>query len=154
MNQPAPRVPKALTNAINDASYWTEKLPAETSKLVRRIRRFNAASAILSAVTGLAVWPIISESPEIVAQVLVSAVSFTSAALVALPTALGMREQVEKMINLSEKFSLAHHELLDAKDDWLAGSSTLPEVRKSIQNLQAAKVQKAALGLKDEKPNG
>ncbi|MCX4987132.1 hypothetical protein [Streptomyces sp. NBC_00572] len=150
MNQPARRVPKTLTVAIDDASQLTERLHTETSKLVRKIRRYSAASAIVSAVTGLGVWPVISQSPQLVAQVVVSVVSFISAALIALPTALGMREQLERMISLSEECGLAHNDLLDVKEGWVSGSKGLPDVKESIQKLRAAKVKKSTLGLKDE----
>ncbi|MCX4824237.1 hypothetical protein OG883_31150 [Streptomyces sp. NBC_01142] len=147
MSQLVRAVPRRLEEAIAGARHWSDAMPREASKLVRTIRNYNGASAIVSGITGLTAWAVISQSSEIVAQVVVTLVSFLAAVLVALPTALGMRERCEKMLTLCGDFTAAYDELLAARDGWVAGTAPPQQVGEAIRKFDGVNVKKAELGM-------
>lgn len=65
---------------LESAAYWYDKMPAYADAERRAGNRWAIGSGALAALTGLAIWPLITEqAPPLVAGIVVSGVAFASA---------------------------------------------------------------------------
>ncbi|MFJ5302267.1 hypothetical protein [Streptomyces sp. NPDC088350] len=122
----------------------------ETARLTRKIRLFNVASGVLSAITAMSAWAVISQSPELVAQIMVSVVSLISALLVSVPSILDWRQRNGEMLALCGEYGRIYGELLDQKYGLARGSSNPAILEEAVENFQKIKARKDALGLSSE----
>lgn len=67
------------------AAFWARELPKWGADLQQEANRAAVLSAVLSAVTGLAVWTTLSQSTQPFAQAVVCVVAFATALLTSLP---------------------------------------------------------------------
>ncbi|WP_345033772.1 hypothetical protein [Streptomyces sannanensis] len=115
---------RQLEESIESAGYWVHRMPREAARLARKVRRYTTASAVLSFVTALVVWPVVDESSQLTAQVLVCVMSGLAALAVAIPHALGLSDRSDESIRLCGAYAEVYRELLDARHRFTAGSRT------------------------------
>lgn len=74
-----------LEESIENSGYWARRMPREAARLVRKVRLYALAAAVLSLITGLLVWPVIAESSQLTAQVIISVLSGLAALTIFAP---------------------------------------------------------------------
>ncbi|MFE3381454.1 hypothetical protein [Streptomyces anulatus] len=106
---------RRLEVCIDDAEYWSKRMPQEVASLVRRARRFSIASGALSFSTGLLAWPLVAESSSLTAQAVISGLSGLAALAITAPYASGLSDRGDESIDLCRAYGMVHRDLLDAK---------------------------------------
>ncbi len=113
---------RRLDACIDDAAYWSKRMPREVTSLVQRARRFSIASGALSFSTGLLAWPLVAESSSLTAQTVISGLSALAALAITAPYASGLSDRGDESIDLCRAYGVAHRDLLDAKARMAGGS--------------------------------
>ncbi|MBT2898905.1 hypothetical protein [Streptomyces sp. McG3] len=113
---------RRLDACIDDAAYWSKRMPREVTSLVHRARRFSIASGALSFSTGLLAWPLVAESSSLTAQTVISGLSGLAALAITAPYAGGLSDRGDESIDLCRAYGVAHRDLLDAKARLAGGS--------------------------------
>lgn len=137
---------------IHSALFWSERLGGYGSEMARRANRFALAAALLSALTGAAVWTTLSESQGVVAQLVVTAMAVASAGLAMWPSAAGYAECSKQSAALASDYGQVLVRLRRAMDHMHASHRTnvLPkelaaEVDGAIEEFQKVRARKEAL---------
>jgi len=139
---------RLLEQSIDNAGYWAKRMPREAAHLARKVRLYTLTSAVLSLTTGFIAWPIIAESSQLSAQVLVSALSSLAAFTIIAPHASGLSDRADESIKLCSAYSAIYRDLLDAKHRLAAGSMTdLSHAADIICRFQHIQERKGALAL-------
>ncbi|WP_330305406.1 MULTISPECIES: hypothetical protein [unclassified Streptomyces] len=115
---------RLLEQSIENAGYWAKRMPREAAHLAQKVRLYTLASAVLSLTAGLLAWPVIAESSQLSAQVLVSALASLAAFTIIAPHAGGLSDRADESIKLCSAYSAIYHDLLDAKYRLATGSMT------------------------------
>ncbi|MFF0448649.1 hypothetical protein ACFYT4_19920 [Streptomyces sp. NPDC004609] len=140
---------RLLEQSIESAGYWAKRMPREAAHLVQKVRLYTLASAVISLTTGLLAWPVIAESSQLSAQVLVSALSGLAVFTVVAPHASGLSDRADESIKLCSAYSAVYRDLLDAEDRLAAGSATGPShAADIIRRFQHIQERKDALALR------
>ncbi|MFJ8255638.1 hypothetical protein [Streptomyces sp. NPDC094466] len=113
---------RRLDACIDDAAYWSKRMPREVTSLVHRARRFSIASGVLSFSTGLLAWPLVAESSSLTAQTVISGLSGLAALAITAPYAGGLSDRGDESIDLCRAYGVAYRDLLDAKARLAGGS--------------------------------
>ncbi|MFD5694413.1 hypothetical protein [Streptomyces rubiginosohelvolus] len=113
---------RRLDACIDDAAYWSKRMPREVTSLVHKARRFSIASGALSFSTGLLAWPLVAESSSLTAQTVISGLSGLAALAITAPYAGGLSDRGDESIDLCRAYGVAHRDLLDAKARLAGGS--------------------------------
>lgn len=104
-----------LEECIASANYWCERLPHEMHYVTNATRYCAVISAVLSAATSVAVWPLISQSTELWAQSVTSAVAFCTALVALLPVALGYQKRRDDIVEAMKLMGPAFGNLREAE---------------------------------------
>lgn len=113
---------RRLEESIESAGYWVQRLPREAAHLTRRARVYTAVAAVLALLTGLLAWPVIAESSQLTAQVLVSALAGLAALTFLAPHLMGLADRGDESIRLCATYATMYRELLDTKTMLADGS--------------------------------
>lgn len=81
-----------LRRCLDSTEFWVVQLPQYAARNQRRAAFWAIAAGILAAVTSLAIWPAVGESPTIGAKILVSVVSLAAAICALVPRIKGYGE--------------------------------------------------------------
>jgi hypothetical protein len=113
---------RRLEESIESAGYWSKRMPREAARLVRKVRLYTLAAAVLSLGTGLLAWPVIGGSSQLTAQVFVSVLSGLAALAIVAPHATGLSDRGDESIRLCSTYGAVYRELLEARGRLAAGS--------------------------------
>lgn len=139
---------RLLEQSIEHAGYWAKRMPREAAHLVQKVRLYTLGSAVLSLTAGILAWPVIAESSQLGAQVLVSALAGLAAFTIIAPHASGLSDRADESIKLCSAYSAIYRDLLDTKDRLAHGSMTDPShAADIIRRFQHIQERKDALGL-------
>lgn len=106
---------RRLEESIESAGYWVQRMPREAARLARRARVCTVAAAVLALLAGLLVWPVIAESSQLTAQVLLSALAGLAALACVAPHLMGLADRSDESIRLCATYATMYRELLDTK---------------------------------------
>jgi len=139
---------RRLDVCIEDAEYWTKRMPREVTSLVHSARRFSVASGALSFCTGLLAWPLVAESSPLTAQVVICGLSGLAALAVTAPYAGGLSDRGDESIELCRAYGTAHRDLLEAKARLAGGSRrAVDHVAEVIDRFESIQERRHALRL-------
>lgn len=113
---------RRLEESIESAGYWAKRMPREAARVVRKVRLYTLAAAVLSLVTGLLAWPVIGGSSQLTAQVFVSVLSGLAALAVVVPHATGLSDRGDESIRLCSTYGAVYRELVEVRGRLAAGS--------------------------------
>lgn len=137
-----------LEESIENSGYWARRMPREAARLVRKVRLYALAAAVLSLITGLLVWPVIAESSQLTAQVIISVLSGLAALTIFAPHAAGLSDRGDESIKLGSTYGAMHRELLEAKHRLATGSIKDPDqVADIIRQFEHIQKRRDALAL-------
>ncbi|OAH11131.1 hypothetical protein [Streptomyces jeddahensis] len=122
-NPSHPAMSRRLEQSIEGAGYWVKRMPREAVHLVQRFRLYNVAAAAISLFTGLLAWPLIAQTSQFTAQVVLSTLSGLAALTIAVPHAVGLSDRTEETIKLCGTYGRIYGELLQAKQRLTAGAA-------------------------------
>ncbi|MET8327845.1 hypothetical protein [Streptomyces sp. NPDC005181] len=147
-NPPDAAMSQRLEESIQSAGYWANRMPREAARLVQKIRLYTSAAAVLSLITGLLAWPVIGESSQLTAQVLISVLSGLAALAIVAPHVLGLSDRGDESIKLCSTYGAMYRELLDTKEQLATGSLKDPsQVADIIYQFERIQERKDALAL-------
>ncbi|MFE5190257.1 hypothetical protein [Streptomyces sp. NPDC056628] len=145
---------RRLDSSVTRARYWVTRTPREAVRLLRRVRLYNIAAAVLTTITGLLAWPLVDEGSRLTAQIVLSTLSCLAAVAVAVPYATGLHDRVEASIKLCGMYGALYGELLRARSQVGTSPTTQPPVTELIQQLHDLTARKDALALAAPAPDG
>ncbi|MFB7225914.1 hypothetical protein [Streptomyces sp. NPDC056227] len=141
-------VSRRLEESIECAGYWARRMPWEAARLVRKVRFYTLAAAVLSLVTGLLAWPVIGGSSQLTAQVFISVLAGLAALVVVVPHATGLSDRGDESIRLCGTYGAVYRELLEARGRLAAGSLEDPaHVAEIIRQFEHIQERRDALAL-------
>ncbi|MFE7706987.1 hypothetical protein ACFU6I_14515 [Streptomyces sp. NPDC057486] len=141
-------VSQRLEESIECAGYWARRMPWEAARLVRKVRFYTLAAAVLSLVTGVLAWPVIGESSQLAAQVFISVLSGIAALVVVVPHVTGLSDRGDESIRLCATYGAVYRELLEARGRLAAGSLEDPaHVAEIIRQFEHIQERRDALAL-------
>ncbi|MFI6063060.1 hypothetical protein [Streptomyces sp. NPDC051286] len=137
-----------LEESVESAGYWAARMPREAARLVRRVRAYSLAAAVLCLVTGLLAWPVIGGSSQLAAQVFVSVLSGCAALVIVAPHATGLSDRGDESIRLCSTYGAVYRELLEVRARLAAGSLDDPShVVDIVRRFERIQERKDALAL-------
>ena len=108
----------------HSALFWTQHLGRYSGRMRGRVDGYALAAAVISAVTGAAVWATVSSLTGVWPQLLVTAVAVTSTIVALVPKQLNYGDAADKASGLSARYLHVLHRLRSAR---LAVSAGRPE---------------------------
>lgn len=136
----------SLQECERSATFWAEHIGHYASDLQQRADNYAIAAAILSTVTGLAVWPLITSSTDWWGQLIVSAMALAAAIVATVPKTRNYADGARTATTLAVEY--AHHvgalrDALDSlKHDNRPDDAALEKIRGAFE---ATRAQKEAL---------
>jgi hypothetical protein len=136
------RVQKCVTSA----EFWAPRIEVYGQSMRKRANFYAIVSALLSILTGLAVWTKVAASTEPLIVVIVAVVAFAAAAATAIPQIIGYGVCAGAATSLGPRYGHAQGELIDA----LAALKKDPDgaqafARKAVEEFESVKAAKALL---------
>lgn len=101
--------------------YWSEHLSSYGAKMRSRSDNFAIAAAIISTITGAAIWATVSQSAEIWAQAIVTAMAVAAAVTALVPKLKGYSDCATNAPAIASKYGRYLAKLRRAHDDLNAG---------------------------------
>lgn len=110
-----------LTYDEKSCVYWSEHLSSYGAKMRSRSDSYAVAAAVISAITGAAIWTTVSHSTEIWAQLIVTAMAVAAAIAALMPKLKGYSDCATNAPSLASKYGRHLTKLRRAHDDLNAG---------------------------------
>ncbi|MGZ4594329.1 MAG: hypothetical protein ACXV3C_10700 [Actinomycetes bacterium] len=131
---------------MHSAEFWSQKLGGYSAQMARRANTFAYVAAALSAVTGAAIWTTLSDSTEIWAQIVVTAMAVVAAIVALIPKQAGYGDCATQAAKLSGDYGgalIALSAALDHLDEGRAGAED--EAQKALAAFKTIRDAKEAL---------
>ncbi len=136
-----------VQGCLQSASFWVNELPRYADRQQQRADSWAIAAGILSAITSLAIWPLLEKGSDPPQLVLVSTVALLAAICALVPRVKNYAELAGQARELSSRYGTLTGELID-----LANADPLDQqqARAVVTEFQAIKEKKDSLrGLPD-----
>lgn len=140
-----------LTGCRKSAELWAWALPRYADTRQRRADGWSITASLMSAVTGLAIWPVVTTDPGVWATITVAVVALLSSAASVIPRVKSYAEAAGLARELSAEYGrlLGQFEALESTSK-AHGLITDPAVLTLVADFQKTKVRKDSLpGLGD-----
>jgi hypothetical protein len=135
-----------LDESIESARFWADHLQLYSDWMQTVNDRYAIGAALISAVTGLAIWGTVSSETHLWGQAATSAMAFAAAAAAIIPKIRGYGDCALKAAPLSAEYGHSLGELENALE---AVKSNLPKARatarQAVKGFEAVKAKKDAL---------
>jgi len=133
-----------LETCIYSAQFWATNLGRFAEQIRKRADNYTIASVILSAVTGLGVWPMLAASTEWPAKLAVSIVALATTVVTTIPRIKGYAECAPVAQELGRRYGRVLGQLMDAREmlrkghpeDALKAIAEFEEIRAAKQALK------------------
>jgi hypothetical protein len=133
-----------LLVCLESASHWADEMPKYAAREKRSGNRWAIASGSLAALTGLAVWPLLTDQvPPLVAAAIVSLIAFVSAMCALVLKVNRYTEMSERGQELAGLYGQALGKLLDLTV--ADGAIDQQKAHATVAEFQQAKVRKDKL---------
>lgn len=135
-----------LTYDEVSAVFWSEHLGAYGRKMRTRSDNFAIAAAVISTITGAAIWTTVSDSTEVWAQAIVTGMAVAAAVVALVPKLKGYSDCATNIPTVSAKYGRALLKLRLAHDKLSAGEpGARDEAIKAIQEFYDVRDEKEKL---------
>ncbi|WP_199512602.1 hypothetical protein [Nucisporomicrobium flavum] len=141
----APITAGRIEMCLQSSTYWAQRLPQFADRMQRRADAFAISAALLSALTGLAVWAALSSTEDWWGQAAVSFVAMAAAAIGIVPKVKNYGETAGKARELSSQYGSIKGRLADALEWARAGGYDDGFLRQLVNDFEAAKRSKDSL---------
>jgi hypothetical protein len=146
--QAIPVSEQTIRTCFESACLWVAELPCYADRNQRKADNWAIASGILAAITSLAIWPVLSDTPAAWAKTLVSVVALASAVCALVPRVKNYAEMAGEARQLVSRYAGVMGNLRDLRD--MGADLRQQDARKTVDEFAAIKAKKDALrGLPD-----
>lgn len=121
-----------LEECLESAAFWTERLPRYASTQQTKADCWAIAAGVLSAITGLAVWPTFDADSDTAVQLVVSAGAFLTALCVLVPRVKNYAEHAGDARQLTTQYAEVKGQLLDILSLHREGKDVNQETQRSV----------------------
>jgi hypothetical protein len=102
-----------VNGCLNSAVFWVQELPRYADRNQRKADAWAIAAGILSALTSLAIWPIVTNDASAAAKVVVSAVALAAAVCALVPRVMNYSELAGAARELASRYGNLTGQLID-----------------------------------------
>ncbi len=136
-----------LEECISSAKFWAENIGIYGATMRMIADNYSIATALLSAITSLAVWTtFVSKTDEWPFVLLVSLVALSSSAVAIIPKQKGYGKCAEDSSSLAQRYGHVMGDLLDAHAAIVSGDKNAQDLAKqAIKDFEEAKLIKDSL---------
>ena len=133
---------KRLRICLESANFWVDELPAYADRNQRRADRYAIASGTIAALTGLAIWPVLTTHSSNWAKAAVSGATLLAAIFALVPRIKNYADNAGQARELSRRYGDLRGKLIDLTEP---GGYDAGEAQAVIAEFQAAKEKKDLL---------
>ncbi|MEV6600163.1 hypothetical protein AB0M36_25445 [Actinoplanes sp. NPDC051346] len=141
----APISRNRIDECLDSAKYWAIRLPRYANEMQSRADGYAIAAAILSTITSLAIWGILTESSSWWTKALASAAALAAAAAAILPRVKNYPEAAGKARQLATQYGTIKGRLVDAQVWSSANIAEDTALRQVVEEFEAIKSGKDSL---------
>jgi hypothetical protein len=128
------------------ARFWALELAPWADEMSALADRYAIVAAILSALSGLAVWPVIEGLPGLKGRIIVSVVALASSVSILIPKIRGYAECAKSAFSIGERYGDVLGALVDAREKFVAKDPNAPMLgRLAVEKFQEVRKAKEAL---------
>jgi hypothetical protein len=131
-----------VDNCLKSAYLWEEELPRYANLNQRHADAFSTAAGLLSALTGLSAWTLLTNLPGWPAQLLVGFVSLAAAACALVPRVRNFAEEAGLARELASQYGRFIGDLTDLQETQVTDQA---RARRVIEAFQITKEKKDSL---------
>jgi hypothetical protein len=102
-----------VNGCLNSAVFWVQELPRYADRNQRKADAWAIAAGILSAITSLAIWPVVTNDASAFSKVLVSAVALAAAVCALVPRVMNYSEMAGAARELASRYGSLTGQLID-----------------------------------------
>jgi len=132
-----------VRTCLDSAGFWVGELPRYADRNQQKADRWAIASGILAAITSLAIWPLVTESKQTWATVLVSLVALGAAVCALVPRIKNYAEMAGQARELASRYGSIYGKLMDLYN--MGANFNQPAALQIITEFDATKAKKDAL---------
>jgi hypothetical protein len=135
---------------LDSASFWVDELPRYADRNQTLADAWSIFAGVVASVTGLLVWPVLSDSSTSVEKAVVSAGALAAAISALIPRVKNYAERAGRARELTSRYGNVKGQLVDAVEAGRAGSLDHEAASAAVGEFAATKEKKDALrGLPD-----
>jgi len=132
---------RRIENCLDSAGFWVQELPRYADREQRWADFWALLAGVVSAVTGLSIWPLLTES-TFFGQALLSAAALFAAISALIPRIFNYGEMAGQARELTSRYGRVLGDLLDIDQSRLFDSDT---ARRVVEEYEAIKERKDSL---------
>jgi hypothetical protein len=138
-----PVTAERVSECFKSAVFWADRLPRYANWMQRRADFWAVFAGIVTAVTGLAIWPVLGDSPSTTDKLIVSAGALLGALCALVPRVMNYGERAGAARELTSRYGAVLGRLEDLHHSDVAKFPD--EARKAIAEFETIKTKKDEL---------